>query len=416
MRYDQFMLFCGIALLLQCCSSPKNEKDTTRDNAIKNTKKPHQHWKGTLNIKNDLDLPFLLQSDERGDFKILNDAETLVLQQEKKGDSLMLHFPAYSNYLIVHSSKRELKGYFVQPDRSSHRRIPFEAIPIKDSAIWNDTNASNSAIEGQWNTVFETGSPDEYPAIGQFDQSNNGKLTGTFMTETGDYRYLQGALDEDSLTLATFDGAHAFLFTATLSNDTLSGKFYSGSHWETEWMATKNDSTALRDPEELTYMTSDKMELSFLTTDSSLFQYPNDSLRGQVIMFQILGTWCPNCLDETEFYKKLYADYREKGLEIIGIGYEYPDNFQQQAARIERFRMNKSVPYPILVGGKASKEKASTDFEMLNTISSFPTTLFIDRHGNVARIHTGFNGPGTGEVYEKYKRETRSFIEELLGK
>jgi len=42
-----------------------------------------------------------------------------------------------------------------------------------------------------------------------FKQTKN-KLTGTFLTTTGDYRYLDGIVTGDSLKLSTFDGAHAY--------------------------------------------------------------------------------------------------------------------------------------------------------------------------------------------------------------
>ena len=416
MRYDKLLYFCIITLFLflTSCSSPEKKEATNHSNINGYADDQHQFWKGKLQIKEHLQLPFLLQSDSKHQFKIINDKETIRLQHERKGDSLLLHFPAYSNYLIIEQTQQKLKGYFVQPDRSEHRRIPFTAVRINDSAIWNQSDKSNKKIEGQWKTTFKIGTTNTYAAIGTFQQSKNGKITGTFMTETGDYRFLQGAFSNDSLFMSTFDGAHAFLFTATFNNDTLSGRFYSGSHWKTDWIAMKSDSEMLRDPKELTYMTNDQMSLSFLTTDSSTFKYPADSLKNHVIIFQILGTWCPNCLDETQFYKELYTDYHEQGLEIIGIAYENPTSFHHQVERIERFRMNKSVPYPIFVGGEASKQVASNDFDMLNTISSFPTSIFIDRSGNVVRIHTGFNGPGTGKVYEKYTKETRHFIESLL--
>jgi len=51
---------------------------------------------------------------------------------------------------------------------------------------------------------------------------------------------------------------------------------------------------------------------------------------------------------------------------------------------------------------------------MLNDILSFPTSIFIGRDGNVERVHTGFNGPGTGSYYDDYVRKTNSLIESLL--
>ena len=64
------------------------------------------------------------------------------------------------------------------------------------------------------------------------DSQEKNRVTGTLRTNTGDYRYLEGIVDGDSLRLSTFDGAHAFLFTAKVTDSSLSGTFYSGNHFK----------------------------------------------------------------------------------------------------------------------------------------------------------------------------------------
>ena len=51
---------------------------------------------------------------------------------------------------------------------------------------------------------------------------------------------------------------------------------------------------------------------------------------------------------------------------------------------------------------------------MLNHVLSYPTSIFIDKKGKVRKIHTGFNGPATGEKYTEFKKEFESFVAELL--
>ena len=43
-----------------------------------------------------------------------------------------------------------------------------------------------------------------------------------------------------------------------------------------------------------------------------------------------------------------------------------------------------------------------------------PTAIYLNRKGEVVKIHTGFYGPGTGEMYEKFSRETEAFVSALL--
>ncbi|MBK6543608.1 MAG: hypothetical protein IPG10_20590 [Flavobacteriales bacterium] len=82
--------------------------------------------------------------------------------------------------------------------------------------------ASNAELSGEWEVHFSPGTTDAYDALGLFQQKD-GRVTGTFGTETGDYRFLEGVLDGDSLKLSCFDGSRAFLFKAVLRNDSLLG-------------------------------------------------------------------------------------------------------------------------------------------------------------------------------------------------
>jgi hypothetical protein len=51
---------------------------------------------------------------------------------------------------------------------------------------------------------------------------------------------------------------------------------------------------------------------------------------------------------------------------------------------------------------------------MLSGISSFPTTVFLDRNGKIVAVHTGFNGPATGDSYQQWVNGTKELIEQHL--
>ena len=51
---------------------------------------------------------------------------------------------------------------------------------------------------------------------------------------------------------------------------------------------------------------------------------------------------------------------------------------------------------------------------MLNHVLSYPTSIFIDKKGKVRKIHTGFNGPATGDKYTEFTKNFEEFINELL--
>lgn len=375
------------------------------------------YWKGELALTTNTFLPFSLFYDHKNNhLVVINDEEKIVLEPiEKQGDSTVFGFVSFNSLLVFkNTGGKRISGYFLNKDRKTKGKIPFKATYSGKKLKYKKTKSAHD-ISGRWKTSFSASKEDEYPAIGVFQQNNRGRVSGTFLTETGDYRYLSGEMNGSNLTLGCFDGSHAFLFTAELINNTLSGTFYSGSHWKTNWIAEPNEKFKLRDPNELTYLKAES-EIKFSKPDTTGKEYtfPNQELEGKVVIIQLIGTWCPNCMDETNYFKELYANYHDRGLEIIAIGYEVPDNFEEQASRINRYSKKKNVPYPILVGGKASKDVASQDFSMLNKIISFPTAIILNKQGEVVQIHTGFNGPGTGDLYIKHVSETNALIERLL--
>jgi len=383
-------------------------------------------WIGELSLNEDDVLPFNLVIDKVGksySFTVENGDEMIKMNNpEVINDSVHVRFPFFNSELVFAvKSKKSVQGYWVNYNKGPHYKIPFNSFRKRKAARFvtatkkvEDTLAQQ--ISGKWAVTFEPGTDGAYPAVGIFEQEGkNNNITGTFLTETGDYRFLAGNYVDDQLKLSCFDGSHAFLFTADMINDSLFGKFFSGNHWQSAWQGTKDANATLKSPEELTYIV-DEQEVAFELKDLSgnTFSFPNEKFDQKVTIIQIMGTWCPNCLDETKFYKDLYAKYHAQGLEIISVGYEIGDSFDQHAAAVKRLQEKLDLDFTFLVGGKASKGKASEDFEMLNKIISFPTSIYIGRDGMVKRVHTGFNGPGTGDYYKEYVENTVSLIEQLL--
>ena len=133
-----------------------------------------------------------------------------------------------------------------------------------------------------------------------------------------------------------------------------------------------------------------------------------------MVVLQIFGTWCPNCLDETRFLTEWYEENKERDVEIIGLAYEQKDDFDYAARRVRKLVDKLDVGYDFLIAGTSDKAAASKTLPMLNRVMSFPTTITIDRDGLVRNIHTGFSGPGTGEHYEEFVEEFEARMDRLL--
>ena len=147
--------------------------------------------------------------------------------------------------------------------------------------------------------------------------------------------------------------------------------------------------------------------------DKVPYKYPNEDIENEVTLIQIMGTWCPNCLDESVYLAQLRKKYPDD-LNIISITFETQKSMDDKIAKVDKFRTVLGLDWTFLIGGDACKKCAADLFPQLNSIISFPTLLFIDKKGMARRIHTGFSGPGTGEYYTSFVEETDAFIEMLV--
>ena len=160
----------------------------------------------------------------------------------------------------------------------------------------------------------------------------------------------------------------------------------------------------------------ERFDFSFPDTNGNLVSLQDEQFKDEVVLVQIMGTWCPNCLDETKFYTKYFNENKNDDLEIVALAFEYAPTKEKAIASINRLINSAGVPYPILLAqyGSSSKSKANEKLPMLNHILSYPTTVFIDKKGKVRKIHTGFNGPATGEKYDEFVVEFENFVSQLL--
>ena len=226
-------------------------------------------WHGELEVQDGGKLPFTFDlSAESGSYRlIIHNAEEEVVIDELKiwGDSIRIQMPVFEGYILGTFSESEIRGSFNK--ESLDRYVPFYA-SLGERPRFENTEPARSNISGIWETQFSPNSEDEYAAMGIFKQHEN-KLTGTFRTNTGDYRYLEGVVDGDSLRLSTFDGAHAFLFTAGVNDSLLQGTFYSGNHFQEPFIARRNEAFELADSDSLTYLKTGYEKLSFSFPDNS---------------------------------------------------------------------------------------------------------------------------------------------------
>jgi thiol-disulfide isomerase/thioredoxin len=362
----------------------------------------------------------LAEKNSKSPITIYNGKEVYQLSVNKRiGDTIVYQFPAQdAEWRIAFSDDfSEARGWWVNYNKKVPVRYPVhlymtlsEMIPKPDSIF--------PELFGKWKVLFEPGTPNEEVLVGVFQQEMNGRIFGSFLSETGDYRYLHGYAANGKLHLQTYTGYWAFVVEADLNgSNEMTGVFYSGGKSSSPFKAIKDETIQLRDEAELTYLIKrdERVGLNNLIKLNGRKTNLDLSKNGKLTLIQIMGTWCPNCIDEANLLKELRATYGKQGLEIIALGFEVGTDTKKQRIRLKRFVKDLQVNYPVYLAGTSSKEAAAAYFPMLNGIMSFPTSILVDEQGKIIAIHTGFSGPATGAAYtelvNKYKQEIENALE-----
>ncbi|WP_461490593.1 peroxiredoxin family protein [Pontibacter sp. HJ8] len=383
-----------------------------------NTLKPGP-WRVVLQAQQQ-EIPFIMEVEEKDGnpaLYLINGEERILVDDIKtEGDSLKIRLHIFDADLIAKVKGDKMEGRFTRNDLKKPYSVPFTAEHGKTNRFKENPAPATYDYTGKWEVVFTKKDGKSYPAIGMFEQRDN-HVTGTFLTETGDYRYLEGQVEGDQLKLSTFDGNHDYLFKAAPKDEkTVQGEYFAGLYDYETWTATRNENAELARADSLTYLKPGYESLSFTfpNTEGKQVSLSDDKYKGKVVLVQLLGSWCPNCMDETQFLAPYYAKNKDRGLEIIGLGFERTPGYEQAVPRLKRMQERFNIEYDLLYGGIADKEVAAKALPALNHVLSFPTTIFIDRAGKVRKIHTGFSGPGTGKYYEEWVVEFNKTMDELL--
>jgi peroxiredoxin len=395
--------FLALASLLITCSSKPTELKTGV-------------WRGEVEIQGQK-LPFGLEIQKTGESytaAVVNAGEKITLDEMSvTGDSLRIVMHIFDSELRAKIEGDKLIGSFVK-NYDLSATLPFIATYGDTYRFAKAEETAAVDFSGTYQLIFNTiGKP--YPSVGIIKQNGN-SVEGTFLTPTGDYRYLQGNVVGNELLLSTFDGNHSFVFKAHFEGDSIKGNFYSGKLSLEDWRGVRNENAVMPDAESLTYLKEGYKTLDFSFPDQSgkNISLTDERFKNKVVILQIFGTWCPNCMDETKFLAPWYDANKDRGVEILGLAYERKPDFEYASNRISIMKKKLHVNYDFVIAGVNDKEKAAETLPALNHIISFPTTIFIGKDGIVKHIHTGFSGPGTGIYYDQFKDRFNKIVNELL--
>lgn len=406
MRYKG-LLFTGILALLINLSSAQSKLKTGT-------------WRGVLKTSSANELPFNFEVKNvagKQQLAIINGTERFkVTDIKQKGDSVFIHMPLFNSEFKLKYEDAALKGKWIKHLGNKDATMDFTAVP-GETRRFMPTEKPSYNITGRWSAIFgEAAHLDT--TVAEFKQVG-AKLTGTFLTTTGDYRFLEGTVSGNKLYLSTFDGGHAFLFTADVKDDKTirNGKYYSGYSGLDPWTAVRNENAKLPDAYSLTYLKPGykKIAFSFPDIDGKKVSLNDARFKNKVVIVQMLGSWCPNCMDETSYLVNYYKKYHPKGVEIIGLAYERTTDFAKSVPTLKQLKTRFNITYPLLITGfTPNRGDPQKSLPMLADYKGFPTTIIIDKKGDVRKIHTGFSGPGTGKYYTEFTHEFEKLTDDLL--
>jgi thiol-disulfide isomerase/thioredoxin len=120
-----------------------------------------------------------------------------------------------------------------------------------------------------------------------------------------------------------------------------------------------------------------------------------DQYKGQVVMINFWATWCGPCRTEMPLLEKLHAKYKPMGFTMIGV------NVEPDSSLAATWLASTPVSFPILFDTKSEVSK-------LYSVAGMPSTVIIDRKGNLRWLHRGYKAGDENE----YLNQIRALVRE----
>jgi thiol-disulfide isomerase/thioredoxin len=162
--------------------------------------------------------------------------------------------------------------------------------------------------------------------------------------------------------------------------------------------------TTVRNPNE-------QFVFNFPDVNGKLVSNDDPRFKGKVVLAIVTGTWCPNCHDEAQYLVQLDKKYRSRGLAIVALDFEEPEQ-QGSLERQRAFVRQYGVKYTYLIAG--APEEMWEKVPQLVNLNTWPATVFVGRDGLVKGIHSGFASPASGDFNRQLRQEFTAKIERLL--
>jgi len=307
-------------------------------------------------------------------------------------------------------NSKHLKGFWIRHNKDPKIILPIEAFHGVSERFLTKIEAPTINLNGKWEVSLKDDAGVLTKGLLTLTQDKNA-ISGSLMTPTGDYRYMEGYVSKNVFELASFDGMFNYLFKGEIQKDRLSAELL--STYALSVTGKRNDDFKLPDPYKATQITA-ALKFSFPDLKGNLVALSDKKFLNKPVILQFFGSWCPNCIDEMNYLIPWYKKNQKRGIEIIALAFER--SLSENAAKIQLKKVQKNfqLPYTLLLAGSTPADKPADKIEGLKNFISFPTTVFLNKKHEIQKIHAGFSGPGTGEFFEQWKKEFNENMNELL--
>lgn len=374
------------------------------------------NWKGIIHYET-VEVPFtfnLTQTSETSVTVIIKNGEEEINIENAiiKNDSI--HIPMYVFDAVIKAGYKNGKMIGEWHKNYKNKKGPLFTAEY-DQPRFAIYPQKLKVIQPNWDITFVQPNGQSSKAVGLFKGVGNNSITGTIMTEVGDFRYFEGIIYADSIRLSSFDGVHGFLMLGIYQKKSWSGTFHYEDGYSEKWTAAYNPEAELTNPFSVTTVAPEthKPYYDILTAGGAYDAIDTDLLEGKVVVIQLMGTWCPNSLDQTKYLTEWIKTQNSNDIVVLAAAYE-PGDKEYAQNRIDSYSKQLEIPYPIYIGGSLSKGQAALAFPNMGKINAFPTLVMIDKQGYIRFIDSYFNGPATGKFYEEFDKVFNEKIEILL--
>jgi thiol-disulfide isomerase/thioredoxin len=352
---------------------------------------------------------------------------------------LVLNIEHYLTTITATLQDGRLVGTVVSQSRAQATEYAFTATryaPISSSA--HDA----PSIAGSWEIPLPTPTSKGEKAFRFIVKQHGAEAAASILRVDGDTGAYSGTYQDGKWILSHFDGSRPGVIVVSKNDDgTLkilqhaerperpaasneSGKPYSDSatadgRYADTLIAYRTEvarAKGLPEPEDYEKHTTvrdanERFTFNFKDVNGNWVSNEDPRFKGKVVLAIVTGTWCPNCHDEAQYLVELDRKYHDKGLAIVALDFEEPEQ-QGTLARERAFVKQYGVKYTYLIAG-APAEMWEKVPQAVN-LNTWPATIFIGRDGLVKGIHSGFASPASGEFHQQLKQEFTAKIEQLL--